>query len=498
MRALALRLTLLLFALVSSVSFADAPKDRFSGGGYFRIMTRPDLQGGDGRLGFWNLYGRLLNEGPYAALELRLDVLQNAPGRNDVWAAVHGKIEGGSVSTADMLNGNLGQYRVSQLYVRSGNLLLKNVTWQLGTLDSYFGDLGLYDVKPAQVFFDTVGLSGRYDYGRLELLLGVGDSGFFNKGLNYNTMLTGGGTVRVRVLPGHFEVGTGGQYAFEPTVEGNRRAPYQTPGVRYEDFYRREIAQRFVEANPTVEQLFPNPVAAQAASWKVIGYVGFGGWGPLLWNNFFVNYLKRHPEGPYSESFNGRTFNIHVTEFTDERYQINAGNEMQLRIIPDRLDVNWGVLYGHHFDRDNQIGADENNRQFYSTVVRAQVYLTSTVHLLFENALAREISLNGNLFRLSRSSVFKSSDGISDARGLAFGDSTTRDTWQIKGGIVLNPAGRGIYTRPSLRLLYGGQWSNTHAAFGSGFVEDLSQYNVFQGPERHWHHLISLEAEGWF
>ena len=41
-------------------------------GGYMRVMTRPDFQGGDGRLGYWNLYGRLLNEGPFVALESQL------------------------------------------------------------------------------------------------------------------------------------------------------------------------------------------------------------------------------------------------------------------------------------------------------------------------------------------------------------------------------------------------------------------------------------------
>src|SRR4051812_39865622 len=113
--------------LISSFALADAPQARFTLGGYFRIMTRPDLQGGDGRLGFWNLYGRLLNEGPYAALEMKLDVLQESPGRNDVWASVHAKVEGGSVSTADIFNGNLGQYRVSQLYVKAGNIALEHV-----------------------------------------------------------------------------------------------------------------------------------------------------------------------------------------------------------------------------------------------------------------------------------------------------------------------------------------------------------------------------------
>lgn len=497
MRA-ALRPFVLLTLVSAFAASADAPRDRFTLGGYFRIMTRPDLQGGDGRLGFWNLYGRLLNEGPYAALEMKLDVLQQSPGTNDVWASVHAKVEGGSVSTADIFNGNLGQYRLSQLYVNAGNIALSNVTWQVGTLDAYFGDLGLYDAKPAEIFFDTVGFSGRYERERLQLLVGVGDSGFLNKGANYNTMLTGGGMARVRLLPGHFEVGVGGQYAFEPQVQGNVRAPYQTPGITYEDYYRREVAQHFVEANPTVEQLFPNPDAREADSWKLIGYVGFGGYGPLRWNNFFINFLKRHPDGPYTESFNGRTFTIYVTDFTDQRYQVNAGNEMQLTIVPDRFDLNWGVLYGYHYDLDDAIAANDNNRQFYSTVVRGQLYLTETIHFLVEGSAARELSLNGNQYRLHRESVFQSSGGISNARGLEFGDTNERDTIQWKGGLVLNPNGRGIYNRPSLRLLYGGQWSNTHAAFGSGFVENLSQYNVFTGPERHWHHVISLEAEGWF
>ena len=41
-------------------------------GGYMRVMTRPDFQGGNGRLGYWNLYGRLLNEGPWMSLDGRI------------------------------------------------------------------------------------------------------------------------------------------------------------------------------------------------------------------------------------------------------------------------------------------------------------------------------------------------------------------------------------------------------------------------------------------
>src|SRR5690348_12215855 len=95
---------LLLSAAVPTVARAEAEPSRFSAGGYFRVMTRPDQQGGNGRLGFWNLYGRLLNEGPYAALEMRLDVLRNQPGHNDPWAAVQARIEGSSIGNADVGN----------------------------------------------------------------------------------------------------------------------------------------------------------------------------------------------------------------------------------------------------------------------------------------------------------------------------------------------------------------------------------------------------------
>jgi hypothetical protein len=498
-RRAAWALAAVLAALSAGAAHADAPRERFTLGGYFRVMARPDLQGGDGRLGLWNLSGRLLNEGPYAALEAKLNILQDAPGRLEPWAAVHAKVEGGSVQGADPFNGALMQYRMTQLYVRAGNVLLDGVVWQLGTLHTYFGDLGLYDMRPSDLFFETVGLSARLNRPRFEAVVAVGDSGFFLRGASgYQAVPTVGGNFRFRALPGKLEVGVGGQLMAEPHVDGSRRAAYQTPGITYEDYARREVSLRFLEENPTLDRLFPAPEAARAESFKLVGYVGFGGFGPVRWNNLFVNFLRQHPDAPVTEGVGGRSFSIHVTKFTDERYQFNAGNELQLRVLPDRLDVNWGLLFGHHVDLDDRIRASEANRTFFSTVVRGQLYLTPTVHLLVEGSAAREESHNGNLYRLHVDSVFQSARGVSDARGLEYGDSRVRETYQLKGGVVFNPAGRGIYTRPSLRLLYGAQYSNVHAAFGSGFVESLDDANLFRGPERHWHHVVSIEAEGWF
>ena len=74
----------------------------------------------------------------------------------------------------------------------------------------------------------------------------------------------------------------------------------------------------------------------------------------------------------------------------------------------------------------------------------------------------------------------------------------SRDTWQLKMGPVLNPLGAGIFKRPTLRLLYGLQYSTANAAWSNSFVNSLAQNNIFQSVETHWHQVIALEAEAWF
>ncbi len=486
------------FLLSSSSSVgADTSEDRFAAAGYFRVMARPDLQGGDSRLGFWNLYGRLLNEGPWATLELRLALLKEDPATKEVWTRVHAKIEGGSVTTMDSGNGSLENFRVSQLYVQAGNILLQDVTWQIGTLESYFGDLGLYDFRPTTVFNDTVGVAGRYRRGPIDVMLGIGDAGFGIRGNSYSTIVSAGGTARVR-LGRHLELGAGGQFYFEPKVEGNRLAPYNTPGVDYEDFVRGEVAERFLEENPGMETLFPKPVATSSRSHRLVGYVGFGDIGPLLWNNLFLRFSKSHPENFTQENYMGREYTIYTNNLTDERFQLDIGTEMQLRLIPERLDLVVAAWWGRHYDRDNNIVVSDHDRRFLSGVARAQLYITKTTHLLAETSLARETSNNGNLYRAHSDSVFTNTNGIADARGLEFGDLKTRKTWQGKVGWVLNPLGLGVYSRPSLRLLYGVQHSNQNNAFGNNFVDSLDDFNVFPNQEEHWHHLLALEAEAWF
>ncbi len=482
---------------VSNRAHADQDESRFEAAGYFRVMTRPDFQGGNSKLGYSNLYGRLLNEGPYAALEMRLHLLAEDPKAKTPWTRVHAKVEGGSIANVDSAQGNLGEFRLSQLYAQAGNVLLEDTIWQLGTLTTYFGDVGLYDARLAQIFDDTVGLSARYRSSGVELLLGIGDAGFALKGDRYNSVLTAGGTARVR-LGRHLQLGLGGQVFWESTVEGNRFAPHDTPGITYEDVVRGEVVQRYVEENPGMELFFPRPVSTSANSAKLVAYVGFGDLGPLLWNSFYANFIKKHPDGFTTETFGGESYDIYLKNFTDERYQINVGNEAQLSIIPNRLDLAWAVLVGHYWNRDNNILAGEDNRTFFSTVLRMQYYVTPELHLLVENSLAREKSKNGNLFRNHVDSVFQSTNGISDARGLEFGDSNTRDTWQGKIGWVLSPLGSGIYTRPSLRLLYGIQHSTQTNAFGNSFVETLDDFSTFDSKERHLHHVLALEAETWF
>jgi hypothetical protein len=485
--------------LLSSLASADAPTDRFGAAGYFRIMTRPDFQGGSGRLGYWWLYGRLLNESPYGELNLRMNVLQNNPGSKDVWAIVHSRIAGTSFQAADADNGLFGNFKATQLYVQVGNVLLDNVTWQIGTLENYWGDLHIYDLRPSNILYDTVGLSGTYAHEKFDVTLAVGDSGYFIKKHQYNTIFTTAASFRYRLLPGKLEVGVRGQFGYEPPVAGNRNGLYTSvEGINYEDFARKEVVKRMFDVDPNLTPRSTPFEPRGGSSYRAVGYVGFGGMGPVVWNNFYASFSKKHPETFYRENFRNQEWLIPIADITDERYEFFVGNEMHLWLVKDKVDALWGTAFGYQYDNDNTVQANENNRTYYSTVLRLHYYFTNTFHLIGETSVAREESHNGNLFREHTDSVFASTGGMPDSRGLEFGDTRARNTWQGKVGVALTPKGKGMYSRPSLRLIYGLQYSNQQAAFGNSFVDSLDQYNLFTGPERHWHQVISIEAEKWF
>ncbi len=487
------RVALGMFAMVwSSAALAGAPDLA----GYFRVAGRPDFQGGDGRLGYWNLYGRLLNESSWALIDLRVPIVEENPGTDDPWTSVNARVEGGSIGASDAGNGRLGNLRLSQVYVKAGNVL-GPIEWQFGTMEWYYGDLGLYDVRPASLFNESVGVLGKVDQGRVQAVFGVGDAGYTLRPDAYNPIVTPGGGVRLRL--GKLELGAGGQAYYEPKVAGKRTALYSTPDVPYEDFVRGEVMLRWQERNPSLDpSQFPDPLPRSALSWKAVGYLGFGDAGPLVWTNVFASVQRLHPERVRTETFGQQSYDVYVADLTDERTVVTIGQQTQLRLVPDRLDAVWSALYGKHSDGDNGIAVSDDVRWYASTLLRTQLYLTPTVHLLAEGSGAREVSVNGNAFRDRADSVFKSTNGLSDTRGLAFGDDDVRDTWQVKGGVVLNPLGPGVFARPSLRVLYGGQWSSQNNAFGNAFVASLDQNNQFGSVERHWHHIVSFETEVWF
>lgn len=465
-------------------------------GGYMRVMTRPDLQGGSGTLGYWNLYGRLLNERSYASLDLKMDLLPDQ--QNGLpWTKLYTRLEGNSIGGADSQNGSLQNFRLSQAYLLSGNVGIRNVQWRLGTQESFFGDMGLYDMRPAEIFWGVVGISARHLTERTELILGAGDSGYTQFGSNYNTIFTGAGTFRYRPING-LEFGFGGRYNFEKGTKGNRNSPYVTPNISYEDFLRGEVVQNYMQENPYQAIEFPDPVLRDSSSYKAVGYIGFGGFGPIIWNNFYATYEKLHPEKMQQETYQGQSYDIFITDLTDERTLLLLGNEIQMKIIPRRLDIAWGVLYGDQRDEDNNLAPSDFDRIYKSTVLRSQIYIRPTFHLLLESSIASEYSRNGKAFREHADSIFANTDGISNTRGFEYGDTDTRITWQGKGGIVLNPTGMGIFARPSLRFLYGSQYSNQNNAFGNSFVETVNQYNDFGNVEQHWHHLFAVETEAWF
>jgi len=479
---------------------AEAPVERFSAGGYLRIMARPDLQGGDGKLGYWNLHGRLLNEGPYAALELKLALLPETADPTAPWTSVHAKIEGGTVQAADAHNGSLAGFRLTHLYALAGNVLFEDVTWRVGTLDTWLGDLGLYDMRPAQLFYETVGLSARYRKGHVEALVGLGDSGYLLRGDRYAAALTFGGAVRL-FFDG-LQIGLGGQALIEPEVAGNRDAPHATPGVDYEDWVRGEVVERYAADHPDALDLFPRPEPRSGLGWKAILHLGFGG-GALRWNNLFAKLERRVADQSTAERFpvdgQERDFTIHTHDLTDERYALLIGNEAHLTLVERRIEAVLGLLYGRHWDDDNDgVVPSDDDRWYGSVILRLEAFATEELHILLETSFAREVSDNGNRYRTHGDSIFASEDGLANPRGLEHGDSDTRDTWQLKVGPVLSPLGLGVWTRPSFRVLYGLQWSSQINAFGNSFVESLDQFNVYGAPNQRWHHLVALEVEAWF
>jgi hypothetical protein len=486
-------------ALWASVqpALAEPTRPRVGVNGYFRLGARPDFQGGAGKLGYWNLYGRLLNEGSYAELDMRLRLLDATPGTNEPWTTAHLRLSGGSIANADFQNGSLGNFNLAHVFVRAGNVLVEDVTWQIGTQDVWLGDLGLYDFRPSTLFFEMIGLSARYQKGPVDFMAAVGDSGFRIRGLDYSPILTGGGYVRLS-LNKHVDIALGGQVLHEPGVRGSRTSPYDTPGIDYEDWVRGEVIQTFLDDNPGRIDDFPDPVGRNSTSGKGIFYLGFGNFGRFRWNSLYASLTLRHPDSKTVESYQGTDHDLYVTSLTDERYELFIGNEMQLQLIPNRWDLIWGAVYGNHWDRDNDISPSDFDRWYASGVLRSQVYINPTVHVLVESSIAREVSKNGNTYRNRGDSIFTSQEGLADVRGLEYGDSDTRDTWQGKAGVVLSPMGPGIYVRPSLRLLYGVQYSTQSNAFGNSFVESVSDLNDFGAWETHWHHVLSVEVETWF
>ena len=517
-RFLTMATVVMAFAMAFAPTMAMADDDRFSAGGYFRIGARPDFQGGYSKLGLWNLSGRLLNETQWAALEMRLQLIKQTPGTKEVWTSLHAKIEGGSAHAADLLNGSLGNFALTQLYVKAGNVLIDDVVWQVGTLDYYFGDLGLYDMKLAEIFYDTVGVSATWSHPKADLLIGIGDSGYLKNSKGYSPVLTFGAATRVRPTDG-VEFGIGAEFFYQPKVEGSENAMHQTKfaadsGVTYDSYAHQRVLEDYATSLGTAniatlfDENYPTPSADDAFSFNVVGYLGFGKLGALKWNNLFLNFKRLHPEQYYIETYNGKDYRIFVKDWTDERYQFSIGDEMNLEIVKDRFDLTWAALFGYYFDKDDEIVASERNRMIWSIVVRGQVYFTPTVHLLAETSFAQEHSLNGNLWRSNPGAIWGNNGGIVDSRGSKYtneyGDLDTRNTWQGKLGVVLSPGGTGIFARPSLRLMYGVQYSNMHNAFENSSVETQSESNEFYRddfasiPERHWHHVISIEAEAWF
>jgi hypothetical protein len=338
---------------------------------------------------------------------------------------------------------------------------------------------------------------------------------YFTK-TGYNSTPTAGGLVKTNLakisritktvfgFTNYFWLGFGGQFHHEGENEGNPDAPLQTPGVSYEDVLRGDTLRKYLIANPTGKDTFPYPKPTSASYYKISAWMGFNlkkSLGPvrLNWNDLSFSVVKKRPDSAVTEIYNDIEKDIYISEFTDERYEYFIVDEMQWILWPKYLDLNIGFLFSQAWDNDNSMRPDDHNRTIYSVVVRPQFYFTKEIHALLEVSLARENSTAGNRYREHYDSLEKTTNGNPDIRGLEWGDTDVKNTLQLKVGPVINPNGRGIYNRPSIRILFGAQYSNVHTAFGNSYIESLEQRNIFnKRKDIHWHYLISIEAEHWW
>lgn len=498
---------------------------RVSFSGYFRMMARDDFGAGSTTLGYQPAQGRLMNETPWLMLGVNTTMIRNEK-PNDIKSDLFFRIEGGSFRNADTGFGSLANYRFTLLHLSVENAVVQHSLVQIGTIWYNMGYIGMYDAYVSQLFWETVGIRfGQRIADKLEYFLAVGDSGYslLQERLNtntsfpttgYNSTPTFGGLVKYNWSTSplkdffkwaeRFETGIGFQMMIERSTLGSPNAPYQTPGIPYEDVIRGEGLKNWLAKNPGLQDYFPTPSNRNSSFWKISFWNGFNiarKFGPvkLNWNDTSVSFARKRPDRYVEETHQGITKKIYVNDFTNKRHELIIADEMQWTLIKDRLDVNLGTIMIFSWDNDNTIKPSEANRNLYTFTVRPQFYFTSILHALLEVSYTTEVSTLGNLYREHFDSIESSTGGSPDNRGLEYGETNMRNTLQVKLGPVLNPNGRGIYNRPTIRLLFGVQLSNVHAAFPNNYVPALNSNNVFNyGKDVNEHYMVSLEVEHWW
>lgn len=496
--------------------------------GYFRAMARSDFGYNSPTLGWWPLYGRLMNETPWMMAEAGFHTVMPEK-KSDPRATVVMKVEGGSFRNTDAGMGSLSNYRITQMYLETENVVFRHFITQTGTLWYNMGYIGIYDMYVAQTMWETAGFRAGHRWDTMEYFVGIGDSGYHiheqRKGSNsfanikndigYTSVPTAGALYKVNLhkfsllrpvtsILKHLQSGISFMYFYEPASEGNPNAPHQTQGIDIQDIMRQQSLEKYFLANPGQEENFPWPEATSASSFRGTWWLGFAlgvKMGPvsLNWSDLSVQFVKKHPDVAVTESYNGVTRDIYITEFTDEKYEFQIVNETAWTIWPGLVDMNIGLAFGKAWDNDNLYRPDDANRTIMSFVIRPQVYITRDLHILTEVSYAREKSTRGYRYREHYDSIQSNIGGVPDDDGLEWGDTDTKHTWQFKVGPIISPAGKGINTRPQIRLLYGVQNSNVHAAFGTSYDESLERRNVWnRRQDLHWHHMVSLEVEHWF
>ena len=227
-------------------------------------------------------------------------------------------------------------------------------------------------------------------------------------------------------------------------------------------------------------------------SYALIGELGFKLGSAIKWWQTFARIERLHPESRQQETHEGRTYTLYLHDLTDERDRTTLGPELQLAVVPKRLDLWLGAIGMWTSDADNTVAPSDYDMtgqppssSGHNTTSTASGTCSPRARFRQRTQCPRE------RYRATPRSIEANTGGQSDLRGLSMGTSPRARPSKSKPGYCSHPKAQACSPAPSSGF-FTAQISNQNNALGNQFEQRESNENTFAPVERHLHHLVAL------